>query len=64
MARERVLPRKYTLLRVLGLPTRVFARKLRSLLAGNENALFFTAVCLVGVLGGLAGAAFRWLFLV
>ena len=63
MARERVLPRKYTLLRVLGLPTRVFGRKLRALFAENENALFFTAVCLVGVLGGLAGAAFRWLFL-
>lgn len=62
MARERVLPRKYTLLRVLGLPTRVFARKLRALFAENENALFFTAVCLVGALGGLAGAAFRWLF--
>ena len=63
MARERVLPRKYTLLRVLGLPMRVFARKLRALFAENENALFFTAVCLVGALGGLAGAAFRWMFL-
>ena len=62
MARERVLPRKYTLLRVLGLPMRVFARKIRALFAENENALFFTAVCLVGALGGLAGAAFRWMF--
>ncbi|HET9332459.1 MAG TPA: chloride channel protein [Gemmatimonadota bacterium] len=61
MARDRVLPRKYTLLRVLGLPTRIFVRKLRGLFADNENALFFTAVCLVGALGGLAGAAFRWL---
>jgi CIC family chloride channel protein len=62
VARDRVLPRKYTLLRVLGLPTRIFVRKLRALFGGNENALFFTAVCLVGALGGLAGAAFRWLF--
>ena len=62
MARDRVLPRKYTLLRVLGLPTRIFVRRLRALFAGNENALFFTAVCLVGLLGGLAGAVFRWLF--
>ena len=62
MARDRVLPRKYTLLRVLALPTRIFVRKLRALFAENENALFFTAVCLVGALGGLAGAAFRWLF--
>jgi CIC family chloride channel protein len=62
VARDRVLPRKYTLLRVLGLPTRIFVRKLRALFAENENALFFTAVCLVGALGGLAGAAFRWLF--
>lgn len=61
MARDRVLPRKYTLLRVLALPTRIFVRKLRALFADNENALFFTAVCLVGALGGLAGAAFRWL---
>jgi CIC family chloride channel protein len=62
VARDRVLPRKYTLLRVLALPTRIFVRKLRALFAENENALFFTAVCLVGALGGLAGAAFRWLF--
>jgi CIC family chloride channel protein len=62
VARDRVLPRKYTLLRVLGLPTRIFVRRLRALFADNENALFFTAVCLVGFLGGLAGAAFRWLF--
>lgn len=62
MARDRVLPRKYTLLRVLALPTRIFVRKLRALFAENENALFFTAVCLVGALGGLAGAAFRWFF--
>jgi CIC family chloride channel protein len=62
VARDRVLPRKYTLLRVLGLPTRIFVRKLRALFAENENALFFTAVCLVGLLGGLSGAAFRWLF--
>ncbi|MGH7566108.1 MAG: chloride channel protein [Gemmatimonadota bacterium] len=61
MAHDRVLPRKYTLLRVLALPTRIFVRKLRALFADNENALFFTAVCLVGALGGLAGAAFRWL---
>jgi CIC family chloride channel protein len=62
VARDRVLPRKYTLLRVLGLPTRIFVRRLKALFGDNENALFFTAVCLVGALGGLAGAAFRWLF--
>jgi CIC family chloride channel protein len=62
VARDRVLPRRYTLLRVLGLPTRLFVRRLRALFSENENALFFTAVCLVGFLGGLAGAAFRWLF--
>ncbi|MGH7562983.1 MAG: chloride channel protein, partial [Gemmatimonadota bacterium] len=56
------LPRWYTLLRVIGLPMRVFVRRLRVLFADNENALFFTAVCLVGLLGGLAGAGFRWLF--
>ncbi|MGH7587504.1 MAG: chloride channel protein [Gemmatimonadota bacterium] len=56
------LPRKYTLLRVIGLPMRVFVRRLKVLFADNENAIFFTAVCLVGLLGGLAGAAFRWLF--
>ncbi|MGH7570727.1 MAG: chloride channel protein [Gemmatimonadota bacterium] len=56
------LPRRYTLLRVIGLPMRVFVRRLRVLFADNENALFFTAVCLVGLLGGLAGAGFRWLF--
>lgn len=56
------IPRKYTLLRVIGLPMRIFVRRLRVLFADNENALFFTAVCLVGLLGGLAGAGFRWLF--
>ncbi len=44
------------------LPTRIFFRRLRSVFGVHENALFFTAVCLVGVLGGLAGAAFRWVF--
>src|SRR5919106_477476 len=59
MARR--LPRRYTILRVVGLPVRVFARRLRSLFAENENALFFVGVCLVGLLGGLAGAGFRWI---
>jgi CIC family chloride channel protein len=59
MARR--LPGRYTVLRVVGLPIRVFARRLRSLFAENENALFFAAVCLVGLLGGLAGAGFRWI---
>lgn len=44
----------------MGIPVRVFVRRLRALFADNENAIFFTAVCLVGLLGGLAGAAFRW----
>src|SRR5688500_19624100 len=57
----RRLPRRYTILRVVRLPVRVFARRLRSLFADNENALFFVGVCLVGLLGGLAGAGFRWL---
>ena len=54
-------PSRYTVLRVVGLPARVFVRRLRALFAHNENALFFTAVCLVGLLGGLAGAGFRWI---
>ncbi|MDX1624089.1 MAG: chloride channel protein [Gemmatimonadota bacterium] len=56
------LPRRYTLLRVVALPARIFVRRLRRLFAENENALFFAAVCLVGLFGGLAGAGFRWLF--
>lgn len=59
---SRLVPRRYTVLRVVGLPMRVFVRRLRVLFADNENALFFTAVCMVGLLGGLAGAGFRWLF--
>ncbi|MFN2384615.1 MAG: hypothetical protein ABR559_10230 [Gemmatimonadota bacterium] len=55
------VPSRYTILRVVGLPVRVFFRRLRVLFRDNENALFFTAVCLTGLLGGLAGAAFRWL---
>jgi CIC family chloride channel protein len=58
MARRRLS--RYTILRVVGLPVRVFVRRLRALFAHNENALYFTAVCLVGLLGGLAGAGFRW----
>jgi CIC family chloride channel protein len=54
-------PSRYTILRVVGLPVRVFVRQLRALFTGNENALFFTAVCLVGLLGGIAGAGFRWI---
>lgn len=56
------LPSRYTVLRVVGLPIRILVRRLRALFAENENALFFAAVCLVGLLGGLAGAGFRWLF--
>jgi CIC family chloride channel protein len=55
------LPSRYTLLRVVALPVRVFTRRLHSLFGENENALFFLAVSLVGLLGGLAGAAFRWI---
>ncbi|HUP00910.1 MAG TPA: hypothetical protein VM737_05245, partial [Gemmatimonadota bacterium] len=62
MARALHLPRKFTLLRIIGLPARFFFRRLHSLFAENENALFFLAACIVGLLGGLAGAAFRWLF--
>lgn len=54
-------PSRYTLLRIFALPPRAFVRRVRALFAENENALFFTAVCLVGLLGGLAGAAFRWI---
>ncbi|MCK5438399.1 MAG: chloride channel protein [Gemmatimonadetes bacterium] len=49
-------------LSAVGLPAQLFVRRLRAQFAGNENALFFVAVCMVGLLGGLAGAAFRWLF--
>jgi CIC family chloride channel protein len=49
-------------LSAVGLPAQLFVRRLRAQFAGNENALFFIAVCIVGLLGGLAGAAFRWLF--
>ncbi len=59
---SRALPSRYTLLRVVGLPLRVLVRRLRSLLGDNENGLFFVAVCLVGLLGGLAAAGFRWFF--
>lgn len=59
---SRFVPRRYTVLRVIGLPMRVFVRRLRVLFAENENAIFFAAVCTVGFLGGLAGAGFRWLF--
>lgn len=58
----RTLPSRFTLLRIVGLPLRVLVRRLRSLFADNENALFFAAVCAVGLLGGLSGAAFRWVF--
>ncbi len=34
--------------------------RVRALFAHNENALFFTALCVVGALGGLTGAGFRW----
>jgi len=58
MARRRLS--RYTILRVFGIPVRIFVRRIRALFAHNENALYFTAVCLVGLLGGLAGAGFRW----
>jgi CIC family chloride channel protein len=49
-------------LNAVGLPAQLVVRRLRTQFAGNVSALFFIAVCLVGLLGGLAGAAFRWLF--
>jgi CIC family chloride channel protein len=49
-------------LNAVTLPVQLVVRHLRTQFAGNENALFFVAVCMVGLLGGLAGAAFRWLF--
>lgn len=47
-------------LKAIGLPAQLVVRRLRTQFAGNENALFFVAICIVGLLGGLAGAAFRW----